>query len=153
LKLYRADKRDFNVGTEISTAREFIIKNPQGSHRVEDLFEFKRPSNKPMRSESLFLFENLEVAKKHWSEMIDGNLYEVEVDNSSILHRADMQLVDLAFRTENESELERCAADYWMGKETNNPRIEVLVKKAIISNVISKSQSERREYFKSWALA
>lgn len=151
--LYRADKRDFNVGDEITTAGHFTTTNPQGSENVERIFESKRPSTKPLRSKCLYLFEDIDVAKKHWSKMTEGKLYEIEIEDSLLLHRADMQLVDLAFSKESEAEMEEIAIDYWCGKETEKPRIEVLVLKAVVSGVISKDQEERVKYLKSWALA
>lgn len=153
MKLYRADKRNFIVGETIKSAGEFTSRNPEGSNLIEDLLESLRPSEKPERSKCLYLFEDLTVAKKHWSKMTDGKLYEVEVDEQSILHRADMQLVDSAFVSEDSKEKAEFANDYWLGKETGMPRIEVLVDQAEVVSVISKNQDERRAYFRSWALA
>jgi hypothetical protein len=151
--LYRADKRDFNVGDEIKTAGHFTTKNPQGSENIERIFESKRPNTKPLRSECLYLFEDIDVAKKHWSKMTGGKLYKIEIDDSLILHRADMQFIDLAFSKEDEVEMDEIAINYWCGKETEKPQIEVLVLKAFVSGVISKVEDERIKYFKSWALA
>ena len=151
MKLYRADKRDFNVGDIITSACEFTILNPKGSNQLEELFELYRPESKQERSKCLFLFEDLTVAKKHWSKMTDGKLYEVEVDEESILHRADMQLVDKAFTSKYEDRVE-FAKNYWMGRETAKPKIEILANQAMVTNVISKDQDKRREYLKSWAI-
>lgn len=153
MKLYRADKRDFSVGELIRTAGEFVTLNPEGSQRVEECFEQERPTDKPLREKCLYLFESLDVAKKHWSKMTGGMLYEIDIDESMILHRADMQLVDAAYRESDENALKKCAIDYWAGVETPSPRIEILVSEAIVSRVVSKDQKERVEFFKSWALA
>lgn len=152
MKLYRADKRDFNIGDLIVTAGEFTTKNPEGSARIEHIFESVRPENKPTRSNCLYLFEDISVAKKHWSKMTEGKLYEVEIDENLILHRADMRLVDDAFLAEEESEAIKCASNYWEGQETTTSRIEVLVQNATVTNIVSKDQHERGNFLKSWAL-
>lgn len=153
MQLYRADKRDFNVNDVISTAGEFVSKNPEGSMDIEKIFEAVRPNNKPLRSACLYLFEDLETAKKHWSKMTDGKLYQVDVDDKATLHRADMRLVDKAFCSNEESEKQDCARNYWSGIETENPRIEILVLNATVTGIVSKDQNERINYLRSWALA
>ena len=116
MKLYRADKRDFEIGNLIVTVGEFMTKNPEGSARIESIFESIRPKNKPTRLNSLYLFEDVSVARKHWSKMTDGKLYEVEIDESLMLHWADMQLVDDGFLAEEENEVIKCAIHYWEGQ-------------------------------------
>lgn len=150
MKLYRADKRDFNVGDTISTANVFVEKNPEGSLLIEEVFQSAKPKNKLSRIGCLFLFEDEIVAKKHWSKMTDGKLYEVEIDETSVLHRGDMRLIDKAFIATNDSEKQLCAEQYWAGIVTEQPRIEILVKEAIIVGVISKDQVERRKYLLRW---
>lgn len=152
MKWYRADKRDFNVGDEIFSANEFVTLNPEGSKANEDLFELKRPEGKPCRIGCLYLFENEEVARKHWSRMSDGKLYEVELGNEEILHRGDMRFIDEAFILPEIAERELCVTNYWAGIETKNPRVEVLVNKARVTRVISKDQVERLQFLKSWGL-
>jgi hypothetical protein len=151
--LYRVDKRDFGVGDVVTTAGEFTSKNPEGSIIVEELFELSRPEGKPVRHECLFLFENLEVAKKHWSKMKDGKLYKVEIDDEEILHKGDMEYVDKAFIVESNSDKNDCARDYWAGIKTDNPRIEILVSSAIVTEIISNNDHERKEYLISWIRA
>lgn len=153
MKLYRADKRDFNVGDEIVSANEFTFMNPDGSQEIENIFEQNRPCGKPERSGPLYLFDDEMVAKKHWSKMADGKLYEVEIRQEPILHRGDMRFVDEAFSAQNSTTRNRCAKDYWEGAESGSPRMELLVTRAFVTKVISKDQVERREFLKSWAFA
>jgi hypothetical protein len=143
LKVYRADKRRFNTGEPITTAREFSVLNPDGI-QLEDLFTKAKPPGKPARIESLFLFENYDDAEWHWAKMRDGVLYECEIDAASILHRGDMRLIDLAG-----SEL-RAGADplphahgYWAGESTDDPRWELLAVEATITTVICADQQLR----------
>ncbi len=153
MKLYRADKRNFSIGDKLETAGEFQQKNPEGSHEIESIFESMRPSEKPQRAHCLYLFENLDAAKKHWSKMTDGKLYEVDLDVSKILHRADMQFFDMAFDSTDINERIKHANSYWSGIEAASPIIEILTESAVVSGIISQNQSERRAYLRScWAL-
>ena len=153
MKLYRADKRDFNVGDEVTSANDFTSKNPEGSEEIEKIFEERRPTDKPKRSGPLYLFDNEVVAKKHWSKMADGKLYEVELREEAILHKGDMRFVDEAFAAQDSSSKIKCAVDCWEGKESEKPRMESLVSKAFVTKVISKDQVERRKYLLNWPQA
>ncbi len=151
---FRADKRDFEVGDVITTAGEFQTLNPPDSIYVENVFESVRPTEKPQRLGNLYLFRNEIVAKKHWSKMTGGNLYTARVDDFSLHHEGDMRLVNMAYENRlDTSKVESLAKDYWSGIFTTNPMIEVIVRCAVITNIVSKDQKERVTYFKSWALA
>jgi hypothetical protein len=150
LTVYRVDKRDFLAGATIKSANQFQALNPNGSRRVEHIFECRRPESKPKRIGSLFLFEDLIVARKHWSKMKDGKLYEIQIEGSSIQHRGDMRLVDEALACDDQSCMESCANRYWSGIETTSPRIELLVTSASVSKLISADQAERRSYLLNW---
>lgn len=148
--LYRADKREFKQGQEIQSANQFQELNPRGSDKVERIFEAKRPDTKPSRLDALYLFEDFVVAKKHWSKMKDGKLYEVRVEDSEVRHRGDMRLVDEAFGCSDLADIEACADRYWAGEMTASPIMELLVQSAAVSAVLSKDQAERRRYLLNW---
>lgn len=153
VRFYRADKRDFVVGDEIYSAGEFHLLNPVGISELEEVFEAARPKGLPERGQSLFVFESLKDARKHWSKMADGKLYEVNVAPQAVLFRADMALVDSAYRASAVlSALLEHARKYWAAEKSEVPVIEVLVSSATVSAIVSKDQKERREYLKSWAL-
>ncbi len=150
---YRADKRIFCDGDVVVSAGEFLGKNPDGSLDVEKVFEEKRPKNLPPRADCLYVFSAISDAKKHWSKMTGGKLYEVAVADVDVLLRADMTLVDLAFRSrEVPGDVEACADRYWRGECSERPVIEVLVRNATVLSVLSNDEAERRAYFRSWAI-
>lgn len=152
-KFFRADKRDFSVGDTVVSAGEFLDKNPTGSADIEKTFEDNRPKGLPPRAECLYIFLSIEDAKKHWSKMSGGKLYEVTVETSNILFRGDMSLVDSAYVNRSKpEEITACAKSYWSSECGSKPVIEVLVKEAHVSAVISKNEQERMAHFKSWAL-
>jgi len=137
----------------LQSAGEFPALNPAGSGDIEIIFEEKRPSHLPSRFNCIYVFESLTDAKKHWSKMRDGKLYEVTVATSDILHRADMSLVDAAFiNRSSPATVETCAQQYWSGQCGTKPVIEFLVKKARVSNALHNSEQERTAYFRSWVI-
>lgn len=90
------------------------------------------------------------VAKKHWSKMADGKLYEVRIEDSEVMHRGDMRLVDEAFCCSDLADIEACADRYWNGEKTASPRMELIVQSATVSAVLSKDHDERRRYLINW---
>ncbi len=150
---YRVDKRTFATGDVVLSAREFLAKNPDGSLEIELAFEEKRPKTLPARADCLYVFSSIPDAKKHWSKMTGGKLYEVTVEDDDLLFRSDMTLVDLAFRNRQiAGAVEACADRYWRGEYSEKPIIEVLVLKATVLRVLSNDEAERRAYFRSWAI-
>lgn len=143
IKLFRVDKRDFEVGDIIESAKEFLRKGPPGAIEIEKQFEKMRPDTFLPRTHCLFLFERINDAQKHWSKMSEGKLYEVTVDNISILHRADMNLVDLAYKNlKDEDKVKFYATQYWSGVLCSSSIVEVLVRSATVSSIISKCQKK-----------
>lgn len=150
---FRADKRQFETGDVIESAAEFSKLNPPGSQDIESIFERVRPSDKPPRMGSLFLFKDERAARKHWSKMTGGNLYLATVAATCSAHEYDMRLIEEAFnRHADSAAVEAIAIRYWNGDITADPIVEVLVPSATISSVISKDQQERKEYFTNWAI-
>jgi hypothetical protein len=149
ITMFRADKRDFAVGEHISTASDYYDKFLPETKAIEDQLEGFRPEGKPKRRESLFLFPSLDAAKKHWSIMNDGKLYKVQIGDDQILHRADMHWLDvIANQIRNGEPTEESYAKYWSSEMTSNVCVEVLVASAIVVEVISKDQDERKAFLK-----
>lgn len=150
---FRVDKRDFVVGDAVLPAGEFWDKAPEGTQEVEAVFESRRPAHLPQRVGTLYVFEALEDAKKYWSKMKDGKLYEVEVELSDVLLRADMALVDSAHALLGcADQIAEKADKYWAERRGENATIEVLVNSARVSRIISKDDKERYEYLRSRVL-
>lgn len=150
---FRVDKRDFDIGDAVLPAGEFWDKAPSGTQEVEVVFESRRPAHLPQRVGALYVFEALKDAKKYWSKMKDGKLYEVEVKLSDVLLRADMALVDSAHALLGcAGQIAEKADMYWAEGRGENATIEVLVNCARVSRIISKDDKERYEYLRSWML-
>jgi len=149
---FRVDKRTFSVGDQIITASEYYVKFACISQTIENGLDAARPRNVPSRRECLFVFEDLEVARKHWSKMADGKLYRVDVEPQDHIHRGDMALMDaMKALAESGTDWQSTAQHYWAGGRSDEPEIEVLVRSAIIAEFICVSDSERRAYLlKRW---
>jgi hypothetical protein len=144
---YRVDRRDFNPGERIDYTGVYFKNLTNTGKIVEDVLELYRPDGKPKRDTMLHVFEDLGPARKFWSKMKDGNLYKVQVDNAFVRHRGDMQLTEkVKHLVEQESEPKSAAMAYWNGEQTENPENELLVEYAVVTEVVSKSNDERRAY-------
>ena len=144
---YRVDRRLFEVGEEICTASEYYDKFEKIAKDVEDALELSRPEDMKPRTECLFVFEDEQCARKHWSKMIDGKLYEVSIKNANVFHRGDMaQLNVMKQLHEIGQSMSEVAKAYWRGETSYSPEIEIMVSNAIVTRVLSTSDSERREH-------
>ncbi len=141
---YRCDKRVFEGGQTITTAGQFMELHPENGKRTEVLLAEAMPAGKPDRAGCLMLFENLACAREHCSKMPRGHLYSVEVDESDILHRGDMHLVDeIDRRIATHDDVGRLPMDYWEGVLTDAPCIEVLVATGVVVADLLYTQAER----------
>jgi hypothetical protein len=149
---YRVDRRLFKVGDEIATASEYYGKFDDIAKEVEDALEASRPMTKMRRPECLFLFEDEKCARKHWSKMKDGKLYEVSIDRAEVLHRGDMVKMDVMKRArESGQDMSEVADAYWRGEHGPSPEIEIMVARAVVTRVLSTSDAERKEHLvKRW---
>lgn len=146
---YRVDRRLFNVGDEIVTAGEYYSEFEGVAREVEDALEARRPQAKRLRTECLFVFEDEKCAKKHWSKMTNGKLYKVSIDHTEISHRGDMAQMDAMKQAcELGQDMTEIAAAYWRGEHSSSPEIEIMISSAVVTAVLSTSDSERRDYFK-----
>jgi len=68
--LFRADKTDFEVGDVITTAGHYFDKFPENTKLLEQRLEDFRPNDKPRRIDCFFLFESLDLAKRHWGNTV-----------------------------------------------------------------------------------
>jgi hypothetical protein len=147
MKAYRADKRDFQLGEVIRLAGEYVGAFSRDQRKVERCIDRGRDRHIPSRARSLFVFESLDAAKKHWSKMSEGKLYEVEIDDETIRHRGDMALVEQVHHAfQAGRDIKTLITAYWSGDLTDAPEVEIMVEEARVTAVLSKDQNERRQY-------
>jgi hypothetical protein len=146
---FRADKRRFSVGdTILPTGGDFAELHQDIGKEMEELLARLRPKKKPVRRDNLFVFEDVEAAKKYWSKMKGGNLYEVEIDAKRILHRGDMELTEEIGRLlRGKQDATQLAIQYWKGVMSKAPEVELLVPQATALQLLG-SEAERLEELK-----
>jgi hypothetical protein len=146
---YRVDRREFAPEARIECAGDYFKSLTDAGKIVEQSLESNRPKGKPKRNEVLHIFESLEPAKKFWSKMKDGKLYKVRTDDKQVCHIGDMQLTEkLHDIVKKNGDHKPVAESYWEGERTESPEIELLVNYAIVTEVISNNDDERRAFFK-----
>ena len=130
MKLYRVDKRLYNVGQEILPDTNYRqALNNEDKEILERKLDEK--SCIPTRKECLFLFNSLYHALIFFSKY-GGYFYEVEPDNE--FFRGDMNKLDNildALRFCGEDGIDSFVNEYWKdGTHTFSPCYEVLRNKA-----------------------
>jgi hypothetical protein len=143
MRAFRADKRLFAVGDELSTASEYVRRFDPDRSVFEFVLNLLRPRRLKPRSAYLFVFESLEAARRHWTKMTNGKLYEVEIDESQIKHRGDMALLERAFQSEGWLKRLTSMRAYWRSEMLETPVVEITVPTATVVQVISTSENER----------
>lgn len=149
--LYRADKRDFAPGEPIVTAGQFSTLHPDSGKRAEAILDDVKPEGKPHRKDCLMLFESEDAARKHWSKMSNGKLYEVEIDAAKILHRGDMNLVDeigALIKQGDDDQAHARARDYWLKTPEAKACIEVLIGQGQVKRLIGDNAARIEEFRK-----
>ncbi|MBY3217782.1 hypothetical protein HFO21_26080 [Rhizobium laguerreae] len=147
MEFFRADKRIFQRGDTIETARQFEEMHPEAGKRLEVLMRERKPAAKPDRSDCLMLFSEEEVARLYHSKMTGGRLYKVQVDPTKILHEGDMTLLNRLEAAIAAGETPMDGIDrYWRGEVTETPVIEVLLISGVVLEEIPVSYQEKSAY-------
>ena len=133
MKLYRVDKRLYNVGDEILPDTNYPqALNNEDKEILERKLDEKRTIKKT-RKEYLFLFNSLYHALIFFSKY-GGYIYEVAPEE--VFFRGDMNKLDNildALRFCGEDGIDSFVNEYWKdGTHTFSPCYEVLCKKAIV---------------------
>lgn len=145
--LYRVDQRDFQPNDAIPHPGDHLARMKPEHQPGEELLRAVSPEKGRMRAESLYTFEQLRTARVYYLGTKDSRLYEIQVDEADILHKADMTLVnDIAANQKDLKTQDQLIADYWKGAYRDGKWIEVLVKKAtVIRRIHGPSQIEKIE--------
>ncbi|MDW9386661.1 hypothetical protein GOA99_18580 [Sinorhizobium meliloti] len=144
MEFFRVDKRIFQQGATIETARQFEEMHPESGQRLEVLMRQRKPETKPDRSDCLMLFRDEEAARQFHAKMTGGRLYRVQADEADILHEGDMTLVNQLASAVAAGETPTDGIDrYWRGELTDTPIIEVLLLSGIVDEEIPVTVEEK----------
>lgn len=145
MKAFRIDKREFQIGDLMTPQNEYQNLIDERRLLVEKILENNKPEDKPRRNEVIMLFGEFNDAKHFWTIMTNSNFYKSEIHESYILHRGDYNKVESLYENiDNIKEANRLAKEYWESNFTERPKLELLLNSAIVSEIISNSENERR---------
>ena len=148
LSLFRVDKRKIKEGDFILPNNEYFSHLAVDRERVEKSLIRANPNPNIKRENVLFLFDDIKNALIYWQKIgISANLYEVVLEGEPVLHKADMNYLDVLLLIEqklkDEKLLDKFSEKYWeCGFGLFSPCYEILVKKAKVKNVIVEGSSE-----------
>lgn len=145
MKTFRIDNRTFEVGDTIFPQNDYQQKLDDTRIWVEQILEDNRPADKPARNSILMLFREFNHAYHHWTIQKDAKFYMTEIAENEILHIGDFNKVEEIFKNTNRAQ--QIAQDYWNGVMTENPKKEIFVNSAIVSEIKSNSETERKNAF------
>ena len=139
-KYYRVDRREVAENEELSPEGDyqsgFDNIGKQAEVILEKIWAAEFP-NKPQRAGSLFVTDDQACAENYWRTHDKRYLYEVEIDEDAILHRADMHMVDAIGdelkkaipNTPGYAKCDELARKYWRSERTGDPCAEYLLEK------------------------
>ena len=110
---FRVDRHLFEEGELIKSSREYVSKLTASQNEVEFLIEGSRPKHLLSRSEALFVFADVKDAIRFCSKLTDSYVYEVVHESTNGIHRADMNIVEVLYKTTCEHERRIWAHRYW----------------------------------------
>lgn len=141
---YHTTRDELSGSDSISPSTYFFDHLDQDQAKVEKIIAQNRPCEKPSRKESKFIFTDLESAKNRASR-IDSKLYEVDYEESNLMHRADWSWLGKIKASLGDDKLcEKYAKSYWSEEKTEAPVIELLVSEAAVISEIEIPVEERR---------
>lgn len=151
MRTYRIDNRQSVSGDTIPPQSQYQSKLTADRKSVEDLLEKYRPKDKPSRHSILMLFENFNDALTHWTKQKNAIFYQTIIDENNILHKGDYFITELIYKALKENIEEKAtslAKEYWDGKMTDKPIVEIFVKEACVGKIISDSEEQRKQELK-----
>ena len=93
-----------------------------------------------LRASAIYVFEDRAVAEALLHHTPGQHLYEMEVDDADILHRADLRIYDeIVDALARGRPTQALVKEFWSGTERPHPRIELAVSKArVVRKMVDK---------------
>jgi hypothetical protein len=151
MKSYRIDNRKLKIGDVLNPQEKYQAELTGSKKCVEDILEKCRPETKPKRKSVLMLFEDFNDSRNHWVKQKDAIFYQTAITENEILHKGDYEIVEQIYCALNNQDIEKAtilANDYWDGKMTENPIVEIFVSQSDIDKIISDSEEQRKQELK-----
>ncbi|MGB3490209.1 MAG: hypothetical protein WBA62_19120 [Xanthobacteraceae bacterium] len=141
MRAYHYSNRKHKPGDTITAGRDSIVMLTPSQRAFEDALRAVSIEKTRIRAESLYLWEAADVIKRTWTTIVHAYrfVYEVEVIESEIQHRGDLNVYTHGCSASNSSDIKKSVDDYWASRlqADQSPRIELLATKAIVIREIS----------------
>lgn len=113
---YRVDKRECKINDSIEATGEYFSALDNKRTTIEYLLENYRPERLISRQEALFVFNDIKDAVMFCSKIQGSYVYLVQPIYTNNMHRADMNIVELLYKLQNQDEKITWAKNYWNGE-------------------------------------
>jgi hypothetical protein len=132
--VYRYDVEDFADGQVITSRGDHYSRLTPAQKKVELLIRDRLADGTRIRSQSLYVWKDLDVAVRAWRRTVrNEHLYELAIDVEDIEHVGDVSLYSSAVDArEGELAVDAFVREY-CDRKTDIPRIEILVRKATVT--------------------
>ena len=145
---YRIDHRDLVAGDIITSPGDHLKILSESLQVAEQILREFSDEKEKLRSDSLYVFGNLIRASKYFIGK-KGFLYELEMDESDVLHIANMLLVNDLSEVEDGVDAIAIVQRYWDGERSKGDYDELLVTKAVVTKLLY-SQADKQMLIKKY---
>lgn len=137
-RYFRADKDDLLAeGESLIQSDRYPNRCNASTKRAEEFLRRYHPLGKA-RGTSIFIFEDEGETRNYYNHQKGRNLYELEVNDADIVHRADMNWINKigdAIEARDEASAKTYADNWIKGIPTDKPRWETLTKAAKVKSI------------------
>jgi hypothetical protein len=132
LTVYRHDARDFKDGDEMPPAGDHYERLTSDQKSAEDAIRAGHPDGVTIRSGSLYVYADKELAEFDWKLKKDRHLYQLEIDDTDIAHTGDLDAFgEVVTAIRKKEPTEGAVKKYWTPAPVSR-RTEILASKAVV---------------------
>jgi hypothetical protein len=147
-RYFRTDPREFVPGDEMPPPGDHLEELQDELRHAEMLV---REVGCTCRAYNLYVFADKERARWYWLLKKARYLYEVEVQDNDILHTGDMNLLrEIANVWHQPTEARKLAEKYREGGMGDDPLIELVVRKARVTQALFTPDQRNAEFKKTY---
>jgi hypothetical protein len=151
MKMYRVDRRNFNISDIIETNKDSYQDSKdfgENKQKLERILTEELPSDKQAdRKGGLYIFAELSDAIRFCYLMSNSKIYEVASSSDTICyHRGDMNWTEIMNNFLNDDKtLRQMAKLYWQSKKTFKPCWEMLVNRVQVTELVLCDNQKRND--------
>lgn len=141
--VYRYDDEHYDVGSTISSRGDHLGTLTPDEKIVEKMIRAKLNDGERIRAESLYAWDSVDVAKRLHKYARKKFLYQLEIDDSDIRHRGDVEhFSDAVDAIKTNRNADSSVASYCRSDLKNSPKVELLVSRAVVIAVLDPKSAD-----------